>query len=157
MSMRERKIEIIGLLLILAIIVGLPLGIRSYDNFMWQTKIPAGAKVFTLSGHAQKGWLLGEIQAYDVIALGRHDSNPMVEPVIEVKKGDLVALKLRSADVTHGFSLKAFDIYIANGIRPGKTVLVLFRADKAGTFIFSCNAFCGDVHQHMHGRLVVRA
>jgi heme/copper-type cytochrome/quinol oxidase subunit 2 len=72
-----------------------------------------------------------------------------------VSKGDQVVLKLRSADVTHGFSLKAFGIYVAQGIQPGKTVYVSFKADKSGTFIFMCTVFCGDIHQHMQGTLIV--
>jgi cytochrome c oxidase subunit 2 len=65
-------------------------------------------------------------------------------------------LKLRSSDVTHGFSLKAFGVYIAEGIKPGKTVYVSFNADKVGTFLFTCNVFCGDIHQHMQGTLLVK-
>ena len=76
--------------------------------------------------------------------------------MIEVSKGDQVVLKLRSADVTHGFSLKAYGIYVAKAIQPGKTVYVTFKADRTGSFSFMCNVFCGDVHQHMEGKLIVR-
>ena len=76
--------------------------------------------------------------------------------MIEVAKGDQVVLKLRSADVTHGFNLKAYGIYIARGIQPGKTIFVSFKADKAGAFIFMCNVFCGDIHTHMEGKLIVK-
>lgn len=32
-----------------------------------------------------------------------------------------------------------------------------FTADKVGTFTFSCNAICGDMHKNMQGTLVVKA
>jgi heme/copper-type cytochrome/quinol oxidase subunit 2 len=59
--------------------------------------------------------------------------------------------------VGHGFSLKDAGIIIADGIQPGKVVLVAFTADKVGTFTFSCNAICGDNHENMQGTLVVKA
>ena len=68
-----------------------------------------------------------------------------------------VILKLKSSDVVHGFSLKDFGIFITDGIHPGKTVVVSFKADKQGTFTFSCNAICGSNHQNMQGTLIVRA
>jgi heme/copper-type cytochrome/quinol oxidase subunit 2 len=77
--------------------------------------------------------------------------------VIEVSKGDMVVLKLKSSDVVHGFSLKDFGVFITEGIQPGKVRLVSFKADKIGVFTFSCNAICGENHQNMQGRLVVKA
>ena len=79
----------------------------------------AGAQEFTLTGHAGKGWVLGEVRANDIISLWQ-DDGPPVKPVIEVSKGDQVVLKLRSADVTHGFSLKAYGIYVAQGHSTGQ-------------------------------------
>jgi cytochrome c oxidase subunit 2 len=147
--------DIIFLLLLILIIVGLPFGIRAYDRYLEPTASTPDAREFTLTGHAQKGWVLGEVQANDIISLWQEEG-PAIKPVIEVSKDDLVVIKLRSADVTHGFSLKAFGIYVAKGIQPGKTVYVSFKADKVGTFVFMCNVFCGDIHQHMEGTLIVR-
>ena len=155
MRIDSKRQDIIFLILLIFIFVGLPFGIKAYDRHLEPGKILSGAKEFTLTGHAQKGWLLGEVQANDIISLWQKNG-PAEKPVIEVSKGDQIILKLRSSDVTHGFSLKAFGVYIANGIKPGKTVFVSFTADKVGTYIFSCNVFCGDIHQHMQGNLVVK-
>ena len=151
----QKKSEWISRLLIVLTVVGLPLGILAYDRCVWPKRIPPGAKVFTLTGHAERGWLLGEVAAYDTIRLW-WQKGPVQKPAIEVSKGDLVVLKLRSSDVTHGFSLKAFGVYITTGIKPGKTVFVSFKADHAGTFLFSCNVFCGRIHPNMQGTLIVR-
>jgi cytochrome c oxidase subunit 2 len=137
-------------------VIGLPAGIWFYDRHLWQEKIPTDAKIFTLTGHTQKGWILGEMQAHDVIAAGFSERR-LEKPVIEVSRGDQVVLKLKSSDVVHGFSFKDFGIFITDGIQPGKAVLVSFIADKTGTFTFSCNAICGDNHQNMQGTIIVRA
>jgi heme/copper-type cytochrome/quinol oxidase subunit 2 len=155
MKIESKKKDFVLLLFLILILVGLPLGIRAYDRHLEPKENPAEAKVFTLTGNAQKGWVLGEVQANDIVSLWQK-SGTSKKPVIEVSKGDQVVLKLRSSDVTHGFSLKAYGIYVAKGIKPGKTVFVTFKADKTGTFIFMCNVFCGDIHQHMEGRLIVR-
>jgi cytochrome c oxidase subunit 2 len=72
---------------------------------------------------------------------------------ITVKKGDHVRLRLTSQDTTHGFSLPEFGVSAT--INPGKTTEVTFTPDKAGTFTFQCNVFCGSGHQGMKGTLVV--
>lgn len=156
MRIDKKILDLFYLLLVVLTIIGLPFGIDLYDSRVWQKKVPSGAKDFILTGHAQRGWIKGDVRAYDVVSLWK-ESGPIERPVIEVSKGDLVVLKLRSSDVIHGFSLKDFGVFITDGIQPGKTMTVSFRADKVGTFTFSCNAICGDNHQNMQGLLVVRA
>jgi heme/copper-type cytochrome/quinol oxidase subunit 2 len=155
MRIDSKKQDIIFLILLIFIFLGLPFGIKAYDRHLEPKEIHPGAKEFILTGNAKKGWLLGEVQANDIISLWQKNG-PAEKPVIEVTKGDQVILKLRSSDVTHGFSLKVFGVYIAQGIKPGKTIFVSFKADKVGTFIFMCNVFCGDIHQNMEGTLIVR-
>jgi len=69
----------------------------------------------------------------------------------------VVVFKLTSSDVVHGFSLKDFGVYLKDGIQPGRVTYVTFKADKAGTYTFSCNAICGEIHQNMQGTLIVKA
>jgi len=153
---RIKKFDLVCLAVLISTLVGLPLGIHAYDRHVWSKSIPSGAKEFTLTGHAQRGWIKGDVHAYDVLSLW-HDKGPAEKPVIEVSKGDLVVFKLKSSDVVHGFSLKDFGVFLTDGINPGKVKLVTFRADKVGTFTFSCNAICGDNHQNMQGILIVKA
>jgi cytochrome c oxidase subunit 2 len=120
-------------------------------------KIPQTARQFTLTGHAERGWLIGEVPAWEAISFWKQKGHPVAKPVLEVSKGDVVVFKLTSSDVIHGFSLKDFGVYLTEGIQPGKATYVRFKADKVGTFTFSCNAVCGDIHQNMQGMLVVKA
>lgn len=156
MSKNRNMVDFMLLFLLILIIVGLPLGIGTYDHQVWKKKIPPEAKVFTLTGHSQKGWISGDVHAFDVLSLW-NKTEVVERPLIEVSKGDLVVFRLRSSDVVHGFSLKDFGVFITEGIQPGKSTLVSFRADKVGTFTFSCNSICGDRHENMQGTLVVRA
>jgi cytochrome c oxidase subunit II len=72
---------------------------------------------------------------------------------IRVKKGQRVTLVLSSPDFVHGFSVPDFNVR-ADGI-PGKTIELTFVADKAGTFIYLCDNFCGEDHDKMTGFLIV--
>ena len=157
MRKRNRILDFFFLVLVVMILVGLPFGIFYYDQHVSAKKIPSNARVFTLTGHAERGWLMGEVPAYDAISFWQKQGQPIERPVIEVKKGELVVLKLASSDVVHGFSLKDFGVYLKDGIQPGKVIHVSFTADKVGTFTFSCNAICGDMHQNMQGTLIVKA
>ena len=156
MRIIEKKLDLIFLILLIFIMLGLPFGLRAYDRRIWRENAPLGTKEFTLTGHTQRGWILGKVHAYDAISFWKK-SGPMKKPLIKVSKGDLVVLKLTSSDVVHGFSLKEFGVFITEGIQPGKVTYVSFKADKVGTFTFSCNAICGDNHKNMQGTLVVTA
>jgi heme/copper-type cytochrome/quinol oxidase subunit 2 len=151
----NKKLDLILLTILVTILVGLPFGIQAYDREVKHEKVPAGAKEFTLTGNSQRGWIKGEVHAYDALSLWL-DKGKIERPLLEIFKGDRVVLRLTSSDVVHGFSLKDFGAFVSDGIQPGKTVIVSFRADKVGSFTFSCNAICGDNHQNMQGTLVVK-
>ena len=155
MKIGEKKSEFLFLFLLLVIFAGLPLSILAYERYLWPDKSGKETREFVLTGNARYGWLLGEIQANDILSLEKNKAS-LKKPVIEVSKGDQVVIKLRSSDVSHGFSLKAFGIYLTEPIKPGKTTFVSFKADKVGRFPFACNVFCGSIHENMKGWLVVK-
>ncbi|MDM8537555.1 hypothetical protein QUF70_12425 [Desulfobacterales bacterium HSG17] len=139
---------------IIALLILISLGIRTYDESLKPESSSSGTKEFILTGHSQKGWILGDIKAWDMLSLFKKGEKNK-KPVIRVSLNDNVIIKLRSADVSHGFALKEYGIYVSKGIEPGSTRYVKFKADKAGTFIFACNVYCGDMHNVMQGTLVV--
>jgi cytochrome c oxidase subunit 2 len=77
-----------------------------------------------------------------------------VPAVIEVQQGDYVRLKIKTADVTHGFYIDGYDVDIK--VTWGETESIEFVADKAGTFKFRCSSPCGPFHPFMAGKFVVR-
>ena len=157
MNSGNKKLDLFFLVVIVVVLTGLPFGISFYDRYAASKNVPPGAKHFTLTGNAERGWLIGDVPAYAAVSFWKQKGEPIERPVIEVAKGDVVVFKLTSSDVVHGFSLKDFEVFLTDGIEPGKATYVSFTADKAGTFTFSCNAICGEMHQNMQGTLIVKA
>lgn len=73
--------------------------------------------------------------------------------VINVKKGVPVVLEFTSLDRLHGFNCP--DLKIRTDIEPGKVNRLEFTPQKAGTFPFHCDNFCGTGHDGMKGTIVV--
>jgi len=77
-----------------------------------------------------------------------------VPSTITVNQGDLVRIKIKSIDVSHGFALPDFNV--DKLLNPDEEVIVEFIADKKGTFNFFCSVQCGLGHGGMRGQLIVR-
>ncbi len=96
-------------------------------------------------------------------AVARADSPPVVEITakrfqftpssITLKKGQPAILRLRSADVTHGFYMKKLGIDAT--IEPGKNTDVPVTPQAAGKFTAICDHFCGSGHGTMKMTIVV--
>ena len=99
-----------------------------------------------------EGGDVADVKTFDVIA-----SQFRFHPAsISIAEGDSVRLRLRSADRTHAFGIKAFGVKAVIP-RGGATVAVEFVADHAGTFDFTCAEYCGTGHSGMKGKLIVSA
>nr|WP_272881532.1 cupredoxin domain-containing protein [Fundidesulfovibrio soli] len=73
---------------------------------------------------------------------------------IVLTKGRPVVLELTSADRLHGFKCPALGIRV--DVEPGKVTRVPLTPDKAGSFPFVCDVFCGEGHDEMSGVIVVK-
>jgi cytochrome c oxidase subunit II len=72
---------------------------------------------------------------------------------VTVKKGVPVTLEFTSLDRVHGFNCP--DLGIRTDIVPEKANRVHFVPQKAGTFEYHCDVFCGDGHEDMTGKIIV--
>ncbi len=72
---------------------------------------------------------------------------------VRLKKGEPVILELVSEDRIHGFNLP--ELKIRKDVGPKEVTRVALTPDKAGTFSFRCDVFCGDGHEDMTGTLIV--
>jgi len=72
---------------------------------------------------------------------------------IKVKKGVPVVLEFTSLDRLHGFNCPGLGI--RSDIVPGKTNQLRFTPNKAGSFPFHCDNFCGIGHEGMTGTIIV--
>lgn len=73
---------------------------------------------------------------------------------IHLKVGEPVVLELTSKDVTHGFNIPDFGLRA--DLEPGETVRVRLVPEKAGTFEFHCDNFCGIDHENMSAAIIVQ-
>jgi cytochrome c oxidase subunit 2 len=88
-------------------------------------------------------------QVVTVLAM-RFDFEP--EEVV-VKKGHPVRLFISTLDRLHGFDQPELGIHA--DVEPGPSTEIRFLPEKAGTFVFHCNIFCGSGHEGMAGRITV--
>ncbi|HYA02546.1 MAG TPA: cupredoxin domain-containing protein [Syntrophobacteria bacterium] len=72
---------------------------------------------------------------------------------ITLKKGVPVVLEFTSLDRMHGFSCPGLGI--RSDIPPEKVTRLQFVPQKAGTFPFHCDVFCGTGHGGMTGTIIV--
>ena len=73
---------------------------------------------------------------------------------IELKLGEPVVLELTSKDVLHGFNIP--DLGLRTDVEPGETARVRLVPQKAGTFEFHCDNFCGLDHEDMSATIIVK-
>ena len=85
------------------------------------------------------------------VSAKKYDFTP---EIIELKLGVPAVLELSSQDRKHGFAVP--ELGLRAEIPPGETVRVRFTPQKAGTFEFHCDVFCGSGHEEMNGRIVVK-
>ena len=84
------------------------------------------------------------------ITVKKFEFNPKV---VTVKKDQPVTLEISTLDRLHGFNLPDFKLRAS--IFPGKPARLRLIPEKAGTFVFRCDIFCGSGHENLAGQLVV--
>jgi cytochrome c oxidase subunit II len=72
---------------------------------------------------------------------------------IALKRGVPVVLEISSLDVPHGFNLP--DLKVRADVIPGQVTRVRLVPDRAGTFTFRCDVFCGTGHEELDGLITV--
>jgi cytochrome c oxidase subunit 2 len=72
---------------------------------------------------------------------------------IELRRSEAVTLEFTAPEVVMGFFAPALGLRAV--IIPGEVARVTFTPDRAGTFPFLCDIFCGEGHETMGGELAV--
>ena len=115
--------------------------------------VGGAAAILVAVGGVIAGGVIGAAQGPRVIAVSVKKFEFSM-PEITVSKGETVIIELTSADRVHGFSVPAFGI--RGDIVPGAVTRIVITADRSGAFDFLCDVFCGDEHDLMGGKLIVR-
>ncbi|MFI4931896.1 MAG: cupredoxin domain-containing protein [Burkholderiales bacterium] len=74
---------------------------------------------------------------------------------IVLKAGERVIIAIRSLDFVHGMNIPDLDRRL--DLVPGKITRLELQPQAPGEIEFVCDNFCGEGHETMHGRFVVRA
>lgn len=73
---------------------------------------------------------------------------------IELKVGERVVVEIKSLDFVHGMNIP--DLNQRLDLVPGRITRLELHPRAAGEIEFVCDNFCGDGHETMHGRFIVR-
>jgi cytochrome c oxidase subunit II len=114
----------------------------------------------------RRAWIsaAGAIALSSVVAVAPAKAKPRVIKIvakkfefvpgeIRVKQGETVTLQFTAPEVPMGFNLA--DFKLRADIMPGRPTSVELTPDRAGTFTFLCDVFCGTGHEDMSGSLIV--
>ena len=74
---------------------------------------------------------------------------------VTAKLGKPLVLVLTSEDRIHGFKMP--ELGLRTDIVPGQETRLELVPNKAGSFTFFCDVFCGGGHEDMDGTLVIEA
>jgi len=130
--MTMKRIERTALALVLAILIGVPAAVFSYE--ILRNRAGEAREIFVVARTVERGgWSPARVV---------------------VKQGQKVRLRILADDVTHGFQLLHFGVD-AGAIKTGTTKVVEFTADRAGEFPFYCSVRCSPLHMALMGTLVV--
>ena len=91
----------------------------------------------------------GQGRVVDVVAR-KFEFDP---PEIRARKGEPLTLRFTAPEVPMGANFADFHARV--DIVPGQVATLQFVPDRAGTFTFVCDVFCGSGHEDMSGTLVV--
>ena len=144
------RAEMISTLLVLATLAGVPLWALREESRATEVPDEENLRVITLTAVADGGIFTFE----DVVGHNYWRRQPEVARP-RVRVGETILFRLKSADVTHGFSIPELEvgpIYI----EPGFVTELRFEPKESGEFLIQCTARCGCCHEEMFAILEVR-
>jgi heme/copper-type cytochrome/quinol oxidase subunit 2 len=148
--MLSLRTEIIGVALVLATLVGVPLWALRQETRANEVPDEENLHVITLTAVADGGIFTFE----DVVGHNYWRRRPEVaRPVVRV--GETVLFRLKSADVTHGFSIPELEVGPV-AIEPGYVTELRFEPEESGEYLIQCVYRCGCCHEEMFAVLEVR-
>jgi cytochrome c oxidase subunit II len=120
-------------------------GIRTALHGVW-----TAAVLFCLCSIALRA--AGRLQIREFTVVGNDFA--FAPATIEVRQNDLVRVTFRAQDIPHTFTIDEYRI--AKRAAAGQTVVIEFRADRAGRFEIYCSLTSDDRCRRMTGQLIVR-
>src|SRR5712692_934543 len=143
--------EAAGVLVVLAVLLGLPLVLGYWRTVGLAHRYPPNTKVITLTAVASGGiWTQEEVVGYNYWW-----RKPSRAEKILLNQGDHVVLLLHSVDVLHSFAIPVLHVGPVE-IQAGHTVEVAFDANRPGELLFLCWQVCSPEHSKLQGNFLVK-
>jgi cytochrome c oxidase subunit II len=144
--------EAAGVFTVLAILLGLPVGLWYWRTVVVPHQYPPGTRLIWLTATANGGiWTQERIVGYNYWW-----RTPTRTDEIEVNQGDHVVVRVSSSDVLHSFAIPILHVGPVD-VQAGHTVEVSFTANRSGALTFLCWQMCSPDHGNLHGRFLVKA
>ncbi|HET9644455.1 MAG TPA: cupredoxin domain-containing protein [Burkholderiaceae bacterium] len=74
---------------------------------------------------------------------------------VVLRAGEAVVIEVQSLDFMHGMNIP--DLHLRFDLPPGQVTRFRLQPMQPGSIDFVCDNFCGEGHEEMHGRFIVRA
>lgn len=147
--MFSTRTEIGAAVLVLAILIGVPAWVVIAESWFTAVSGAGNAHLITLTAVADPGlWTEEDVVGH---SYWRRTPKP-ARPVVHV--GETVLIRLKSADVTHSFSIPDLEVGPIS-VEPGHVAEVSFVAANPGRHLMQCSTRCGKCHEEMLGEIVV--
>jgi heme/copper-type cytochrome/quinol oxidase subunit 2 len=144
--------EALGVLTVLAVLLGLPVLLEYWRTVSVAHRYPPNTKVITLTAIASGGiWTQDEIAGW---SYWWRKPTPVQE--ISLNQGDHVVVRVRSADVQHSFAIPLLHIGPVD-VPAGHTIEVAFDANRPGELTFLCWQVCSPDHSKLQGDFLVKS
>ena len=144
--------EASAVLIVVALLLGLPLFLWYWRSVALPHRYLPGSKIITLTAIADGGIWTQE----EVVGLNYWRKRATRTGEIQLSQGDHVVLRLRSADVLHSFAIPILRLGPVD-VPAGHTIEVKFDANRAGVLTFLCWQVCSPEHGSLRGRFLVEA
>jgi heme/copper-type cytochrome/quinol oxidase subunit 2 len=151
MARMTRWKEAAGVVVVVALLIGLPLLLMYWRNDGALHRYPPGTKIINLTARARGGIWTQE----DIVGLNYWWKTPTRATEIPLTKGDHVVVRLHSVDVLHSFAIPVLHLGPVD-VPAGHTVEVKFNAERPGPLTFLCWQVCSPDHPGLHGRFLVK-
>lgn len=145
--------ESIAIILVLLILIGLPIAIKSYDRYIWEGATGDSVKVIKLYGRSQDGrWITERVTGWN------YWMSDLITDDIEIDliEGGSIRVAVTSTDVLHSFAFPRIrEFRRPRDIYAGKWEVFDIIDPEDDEISFLCWQYCSAEHQHMKGNLLI--
>ena len=74
---RGKLFDLVLTVLLVIVLAGVPYGIYRYNQVVISANTSSTDRVFTLTGHSERGWILEDVYAFETVGFWKSYGNPV--------------------------------------------------------------------------------